>query len=255
MRDRVGIVACATFREAVRDRVLLTVVLFAVAMVLGSRVLAVVSDEMTLKVVQDLSLSGVSILAMLLAMLVGAGSLAREVERRTVYTVLSRDCGRGEFVVGKYVGLVGVTWLCVLGAGVFVALWVMVWGGSVGAPLVAAIVGVLLEVLVLTSVALFLGALSAPAIASVGTLAFYVVAHATEALRDLTAGDRDPGFREGFRILYLVVPNLENVNFLNLTTVERPVPWGDVGLGALSTLCWSAAFLAAAALLFRRRQF
>jgi hypothetical protein len=104
-------------------------------------------------------------------------------------------------------------------------------------------------------VALFLGALANPAIASVGTLAFYLCGHATEALRELTQGDRAPEFGAVFEVLYRVVPNLENVNFINHTTSGRPVDWGALGLGAGTMAIWSAVFLAGAAVLFRRRQF
>ena len=255
MSDRVRAVAGATFREAVRDRVLIVVVLFAVALVLFSRVLGWLSVEDELKMVQDFSLSGISLLALFLAMLIGAGSLAKEVERRTVYTVLTRQCARGEFIVGKFVGLVSVFWLCILGASACLAVWVLAWGGAVGEGIAAAVIGILLEVLVLTSVALFLGSLTAPAIASVGTIAFYFVGHSTEALRELTTDGRDPGFGAVMDVLYRLVPNLENLNFINHTTSAKAVMWGDVGLASVYALVWAAAFLLGAVLLFRRRQF
>jgi ABC-type transport system involved in multi-copper enzyme maturation permease subunit len=255
MRDRVGIVAGATFREAVRDRVLLIVLAFAVAMILGSRVLGWLSVEDELKMVQDWSLSGISLLALLLATLIGAGSIAREVERRTVYTVLSRDCGRGEFVLGKFVGLVAVFWCCIAGMALMLSAWVVICGGHVGAALLAAFAGLMCEVVVLTAVALFLGTLSAPALASSGTIAFYLVAHSTEALRELTENGKNPDFAAAFRVLYHVVPNLENVNFINATTSGKAVAWADLGMGAASVGCWTAVFLAAAIVLFRKRQF
>jgi ABC-type transport system involved in multi-copper enzyme maturation permease subunit len=255
MRDRIGIVAGATFREAVRDRVLLIVLAFAVALILGSRVLGWLSIEDELKMVQDFSLTGIRYLTALLAMLVGAGAIAREVERRTVYTVLSRDCGRGEFLLGKFVGLVGVFWACIAGMSVVLFAWVALWGGSIGAPLFAAIAGLACEAVVVTAVALFLGCLAAPALASSGTLAFLLVAHHTEALRELTANDRNPDFATAYRVLYPVLPNLHNVNFVNATTSGQPVQWGALGLGAVSIACWTLVFLAAAIVLFRRRQF
>ncbi len=255
MNRRATAIALATFREAVRDKLLLLVVVFGVGMVLFSRVLGWLSVEDELKMVQDFSLSGMSLLALFLAMLVGAGSLAREVERHTVYTVLTRTATRTEFILGKFVGLVWVFWLCLLGAGAVLALWVLTWGGSIGAPLVAAMIGLLLETVVLTAVALFLGALSAPAIASVGTFAFYLVGHGTEALRELTAQGRSPDFAAVYSVLYRVLPNLENVNFINATTSGRPVDWESLGLGALYVLLWTAALLAGAVVMFRRRQF
>jgi len=255
MNARATAIALATFREAVRDKLLVLVVVFAIAMVLFSRVLGWLSVEDELKMVQDFSLTGMSLLSLFLAMLVGAGSLAREVERRTVYTVLTRTATRTEFILGKFVGLVWVFWLCLLGAAAVLAVWIAAWGGSVGEAFIAALAGLLLETLVLTAAALFLGALAAPAIASVGTFAFYLVGHGTEALRELTDQGRSPEFAAVFQLLYRVLPNLENVNFINATTSGRPVDWQALGFGGLYTLCWTAGLLAGAIVLFRRRQF
>ena len=255
MRDRVAVVARATFLEAVRDRVLLVAFAFAIGMVLFSRVLGWLSLEDTVKMIQDFSLSGLQLLALLLAMLVGAGSVAREVERRTVYTVLSRDCGRAEFLLGKYGGLVAVSWTCVVAAAVFQCGWLLVWGGSLGEAMAAAVLGILCEVLVLNAAAIFLGALANPAIASVGPLCFYAAGHATEALRDLVRAQAGTGTAAVFEVLYRVIPNLENVNFINHTTSGKPVPWGMLGTGAASMAVWTAVLLGGAAMLFRRRQF
>jgi Cu-processing system permease protein len=255
MRNRVGVVASATFREAVRDRVLLIVLGFAVAFILGSRIVGWLSIEDELKMIQDFSLKGIGIVGLLLAMLIGAGSIAREVERRTVYTVLSRDCARGEFVVGKFVGLVAVLWTCLACMAAILFAWVLVWHGVVGEALFAAVLGLALEAVVLTSVALFLGTLSSPALASAGTLAFYVIGTHTEAMRELTANSRNPDFAGAYRVLYVVLPNLEDVNFINATTSGAPVAWAQLGAGALYVACWSAAFLAGAVVLLRRRQF
>jgi ABC-type transport system involved in multi-copper enzyme maturation permease subunit len=231
------------------------VVVFAIGLVLFSRVLGWLSVEDEVKMVQDFSLTGMSLLSLFLAMLVGANSLAREVERRTVYTVLTRTGTRTEFILGKFAGLVAVFWICLLGAGLVLGLWVMTWGGSVGGALIAAMIGLLLESVVLTAVALFLGTLAAPAIASVGTFAFYLIGHGTEALRELTSDGKNPDFAAVYALLYRVLPNLENVNFINATTSGRPVDWGSLGAGALYVACWTAALLAGAIVLFRRRQF
>jgi len=255
MNARIQAIARATFLEAVRDRVLLIVVLFAVTMVLVSRVLGWLSIEDPLKMVQDFSLSGIQVLGLLLAMLVGASSLAREVERRTVYSVLTRRATRTEFILGKFAGLVLVFWLCQIGATACLAAWLLLWGGTLGVPLLAALIGLMLETVILTAVALFLGSLAAPAIASASTAIFYLAGHRTEALRELSSAGRGHEYGDVFEVLYHVVPNLENVNFINHTTSGVAVNWGDVGLGAVYTVLIAMAFLAGASYLFGRREF
>lgn len=255
MRDRVLVVARATFLEAVRDRVLLVIALFTIAVVLFSRVLGWLSIEDELKMLQDFSLSGMSWLALMLAMLVGAFSIAKEVERRTLYPLLSRDLTRGEFVLGKYFGLVGAIWICLAGSAVALMLWLAVWGGHPTPALFAALLGLLLESLLLVAVALFLGTLTAPAVAAIGTCGFALAAHSTEALRELTMGGRSPDYAGLWVALYRLIPNLEDVNFINATSAGLPVHWAQLGLGGLAVTLWSVVFVGGAIVLFRRREF
>ena len=254
MRDRIAVLAGATLRETLRDRILLVVVAFAVGLVFFSRVLGWLSIEDEIKIVQDFSLTGMSLLSLFLAMLVGAFSLAREVERRTAGTLLSRDLGRSEFILGKFAGLVSVFWLCLLGTAAVLTAWIFLWGGRPGPALAAAVAGLLVEALLLTSVALFLGALVGPMLAALGTFVFYVAGHTTEALRELTADNANPALGQAMGIVYRVLPNLEDVNFINATTSTQAVAWGDLGLGAVACLCWTAVFLMAAMALFRTRE-
>jgi len=254
MRNRVVVLARAAFLEAVRDRVLLVVALFTVGLVLFSRVLGWLSIEDELKMVQDFSLSGMSWLALLLAMLVGAFTIAREVERRTLYPLLSRDVTRGELLLGKYLGLVAATWLCLAGAALALLAWLAVWGGRPSAPLLAALIGLLCEATLLVAVALFFGALTAPAVAAVATCAFALAAHSTEALRELTSGGRGPDLAAVWSLVYRLMPNLEDVNFINATSADLPVHWSQVASGSLAVTLWSAVFLGGAILLFRRRE-
>jgi ABC-type transport system involved in multi-copper enzyme maturation permease subunit len=255
MRDRVVVLARAAFLEAVRDRVLLVVGVFTIGLVLFSRVLGWLSIEDELKMVQDFSLSGMSWLALLLAMLVGAFTIAKEVDRRTVYPVLSRDVTRAEFLLGKYAGLVAATWSCLALAAVALLAWLAVWGGRPSAALLAAVLGLFLESLLLVAAALFFGALTAPTVAAVATCGFALAAHSTEALRELTSDGKRPDYAGVWDAVYRLMPNLEDVNFINATSAGIPVHWSQLGLGACAMALWSAVFLGGAVLLFRRREF
>src|SRR6185503_10846270 len=97
--------------------------------------------------------------------------------------------------------------------------------------------------LLLVAVALFLGTLTAPAVAAVGTCGFALAAHSTEALRELTCDGRSPDFAALWVALYRMIPNLEDVNFINATSAGLPVHWSQLGLGGLAIALWSLFFL------------
>src|SRR5512134_2359088 len=102
---RIAAVACNTFRENIRDKVLYNLILFALIMILSSIALGQLTMGHEEKVIVDLGLSATSIFGTLIAVFIGIGLVYKEIERRTVYALLAKPLHRWEFIVGKYLGL------------------------------------------------------------------------------------------------------------------------------------------------------
>src|ERR1700704_6696215 len=107
MSSRIVHIAFNTFREAVRDRVLYNLIAFALLLSGASILVGEVSIDIERLVVVNLGLTAVSIFGVLLAIFIGIGLVAKEIEKRTLYTGLSRPVRRWEFVIGKFLGLTG----------------------------------------------------------------------------------------------------------------------------------------------------
>src|SRR5919107_5641892 len=121
---RVLTIARNTFREAVRDRVLYNLVVFALLLTGAAVFLGELSAAQEAKIIVDMGLSATLVFGVFIAIFVGVGLVYKEIERRTIYAVFSKPVGRGEFLVGKYLGLC-LTLLVnvlVMGAGVTLAL-------------------------------------------------------------------------------------------------------------------------------------
>src|ERR687890_473343 len=121
---RVLTIARNTFREAVRDRVLYNLVLFVLLLTGGAIFLGELSAAQELKIIVDMGLSAALLFGVFIAIFVGVGLVYKEIERRTIYAIFSKPVGRGEFLVGKYLGLC-LTLLVnvvVMGVGVSLAL-------------------------------------------------------------------------------------------------------------------------------------
>ncbi len=104
-RQRVAAIARNAFREAVRDRVLYNLVVFALLLIAGAIFLGELSGGQEAKILVDLGLSAILLFGVLIAIFVGVGLVYKELERRTLYAILSKPIGRGEFLLGKYLGL------------------------------------------------------------------------------------------------------------------------------------------------------
>jgi len=120
---RIYAIALNTFREAVRDRVLIGVLGFASAVLLFTLALAELSLHQQLRVVQDLGLASISLFSVLVAIFLGASLLYKEIERKTLYVILPKPIRRSEFLLGKYFGicLTAFVFIAIMGA---LQLWV-----------------------------------------------------------------------------------------------------------------------------------
>ena len=94
----------ATFGEAIRRRILVIFLLFAIISIVGSQVFKTFSPGEADKFVVDLGLNSIKWFSMLIAILLGAVMIPQEIERKTLHTVLAKPVGRGQFVLGKFFG-------------------------------------------------------------------------------------------------------------------------------------------------------
>src|SRR6476659_8207142 len=102
----VRVVAVNVFRESVRDRVPYNLVLFALLLIASSYLLGQLTAGQDVKIIKDLGLSATSLFGLFIAIFIGIGLVSKEVERRSIYALLSKPISRPQFVLGKYAGLV-----------------------------------------------------------------------------------------------------------------------------------------------------
>lgn len=141
MFQRMSALAINTFREAVRDRVLLAMVGAAMCMELFSLVIGELSLQQQKRVVFDLGLSTISLFSVIVAVFLGSALLYKEIERKTLYVILPKPLHRHEFLLGKYFGiaLTGFVFIAITGS---IQLWITAgqYGASVPS-LVASLLG------------------------------------------------------------------------------------------------------------------
>ena len=102
----IGIIALNTYRETLRDKILYNLLLFAFVLIGGSVVLGELTIMEHHKIVTDMGLAAINVVGVVIGMFVGIGLVSKEIERRTVYTIMARPITRTQFILGKYAGLI-----------------------------------------------------------------------------------------------------------------------------------------------------
>jgi len=250
----IWVISLNTFREAIRDRVLYLLLVFALILIGTSRLLSLLTVGNEEKIIKDVGLSAISVFGVLTAVFVGVSLVFKEIERRTVYTLLAQPVQRWQFLCGKYVGLLTVLGLNVVLMSAALASILLLRGESV-LPLLPALLLILVELAVITAVALLFSSLTNPILASVWTFAVYVAGHLSwslDLLKDkLPAG---PG-TVLCDVLHFVLPNLDRLDVKAEAVHGLPLPGGFVAAGLLYGMGYAGIVLVLACLAFSRKEF
>jgi Cu-processing system permease protein len=255
---RIGTIAGNAFREAVRDRVLYNLVLFVLLLTAGAIFLGELSGGQEAKIIVDLGLSSMLLFGVFIAIFVGVGLVHKEIERRTIYAILSKPIGRGEFLLGKYLGLC-LTLLVnvfVMGAGVSLALLYVKRGWN---PLVIsiwpAILLIYMELAILTAVALLFSSFSSPSLSALLTFFVFIAGHFSADLKTFSAslGGRAP--RWFFTTLYYLLPNFSNYSLITPAAHGYAPNASVLLLALLYAAIYASVVLAAGTLIFNQRNF
>jgi len=220
---RILAVAQNTFREAVRDKVLYVLLFLAATTVLGSKALGWISIGQDIKIVKDISLAAVSIFGVLIAIFVGTNLVYKEIDKRTIYTIICRPMARYEFILGKYLGMAFLLAVVTAVMTLVTAAYVLTLGGSVDTTFFLAVVLIYWELLLITALAVLLSSLTSPILGAIIVFSAFIVGHATGILIDLPEHFEGTLTEKILAVVYYILPNLSNFNIRAEAANEVPV--------------------------------
>ncbi len=251
-------IARNTFREAVRDRVLYNLIVFALLLIGSAIFIGELSGGQELKIVTDLGLSAMLLFGVFIAIFVGVGLVYKEIERRTLYAILSKPIGREQFLFGKYLGL-NLTLLlnvALMGIGAMLALLYVRHGWDTSLLRIwPAIFLIYVELMIVTAVALLFSSFSSPALSALLTFFVFIIGHFSGDLQALANSANSEPARWLFRALYYLLPNLSHYSVIS-ATAHGIVPGARALLASAAyAIAYIVALLSLASIIFRRRNF
>jgi ABC-type transport system involved in multi-copper enzyme maturation permease subunit len=253
--SRVVHIAANTFREAVRDRVLYNLIAFALLLSGAAILVGQISIDIERLVVVNLGLTAVSLFGVVIAIFIGIGLVSKEIEKRTLYTVLSRPVRRWEFIVGKFFGLAGTLFVNTffMAIGVFAALlYVSHKFQSSDAWILAALFFIVLQFLILCSLTLLFSSFSSPLLSAVFAFSLFVIGSFAEDLRGFARMSHGLTQWLAMAAAYLV-PNFSALNVIGQVAHEQPISGHLIAYNTAYALAYSAMAISGAVLIFERR--
>ncbi len=250
---RILAVARNTFREAVRDKVLYVLLFFAAVTIFGSKALGWISIGQDIKIVKDITLAATSLFGVLIAIFVGTSLVYKEIDKRTLYTIISQPMYRYEFILGKYLGLMGLLAVVVLVMTGTAAAYVLLLGGALEGVYFLAVLLIFSKLLLITAFAILMSSLSSPILGAIIVFSAYVFGHATAVFRQLPPQFDGTMAKRILEIAYYIIPNLSNFDIRAEAANGVPVAGAYIGYVLVYGLAYTVVLLILACVIFEEK--
>lgn len=244
-----------TFREAVRNKVFYLLVFLGILFALGSRIISLLTISDTVKVLKDSGLAAITFFAVLIAIFVGINLVYKEIEKKTIFNILSKPISRNQFIVGKFLGL-ALTLLVALAimALIFLA-FLLLQTGRIDLGILIYLGLLYLELLILTAISLLFSSFSTPILSSIFTISIFLIGHVTWTFNQFRDRLTQPLSKAVAHLFYYLLPNLEKFNVKDAVVMGQAIDGRHVLSCLLYALAYVLAILALAMVIFRRREF
>lgn len=243
------------FREARRNRVTTVVLVFALVLILFSTVSMSLTVATFDRVMTDLGLGSMGIISAFLTIFLASGLVPREIERRTIFMVVAKPVSRTSFILGRYLGNVLTVASITLAMGALFVVQMLTQKAQLHPTHFAAILGLLLQVVLLSAVAFVFAAFASQFATTIASVSLYFLGHLASDLYSMAARSKVEALKWIGKGLYYVIPNLDRLSFIDRATYADPVTAAELVSASVYAVAYSAVMLVIACALFERRDF
>jgi len=243
------------FREARRNRVTVVVGAFAFGLLVASSLLTNLSISTFDRVLTDVGLGIMSIVLVLLAVFLSSGMLSREIERKTLFLIVSKPISRSQFLIARFAGNMLTLAVLLLAMGVLFFIQIGIYGTLFTEAQFVAIGMLFFELLILSSVGFVMSSFSSQMVSATVTIGAYFAGHLGGDIYEMSRKAEEPFLQLLGKAVYYVLPNLSRLNYRVQATYEIPTPMSELLPSILYAVSYSAVLIVLASFIFSRRDF
>lgn len=244
-----------TFREAIRNKILYGIGFFAIAILLFSLVLGELSLYEQERVIRDVGMTFIMIMGIALSIYAGVGLIHREIDRRIIYTILSKPIRRYQFILGRFLGI-ACTLFVELAAmfAVFLGL-LLVRSMSVDATLFQAFWLIYVESLVISAAALMFSTFSSAMLSSLMSAGFVVLGLLYPQIGFYAEREKTIEIAAFMRAAQFILPNLDHFDVSTQVSYALDIPASHVMWSSLHGIAYVIVLLCIASIIMEKRDF
>ncbi len=246
-------VAQTTFRETIRNKVMLHLVGFALAMLALGWVVSNWSLGEPAKVVTDIGLSVTALVGCAIALFSGIVLVWGEVEQRTVLPILAKPLPRWEFVIGKFFGFSTAVILVYVGMNIALSILLVMVGAHITPQVLEAMYLSAWEVILVIALALLFSSFSTPTLSAIFTVTLFVAGRFSGDLLNFIHENPLSDSRSVLQAVYAVIPHLAYFNLRVEAVHSLPIIEGRLLWATVYGVIYCSTLLGVATVVFRGR--
>lgn len=247
--------ALNTFKESARNKMFYLLVFFGIFFALSSKLISFLTLGDTMKVMRDTGLAAINFFCVLIAIFTGINLVYKEIEKKTVFNILSKPVSRDQFIIGKFFGLALTMLVALLSMSVIFFLLVLLNGGGFDLNILLYFFMLYLELLVIVAISLLFSSFSTPILSFIFTVSLYLIGHIMWTFNEFKSMLQSKLWVHLAEVLYYILPNLDKFNIKNDVVLGLPLQAGTILFSILYALVYILALLTLTVLIFRKREF
>ncbi|MEO0185724.1 MAG: ABC transporter permease subunit [candidate division WOR-3 bacterium] len=253
--NRVLAIVENTFKESLRQRIMLLLIIFSILLIFISMFLEPFALGESPKLLRDFGMAVSSLFGILVVIIIGSTLIHKDIEKRTIYTVIAKPVRRSEIILGKFLGLLFLIALLESAMAIIHQIVIFIYEGKFDIHILLNLPFSLIEIMVLLGILLLFSSFSSTTLTSIMGVIFYVIGHASPDLKLFADATKTPALKYIAYGFYYILPNLENFN-LRLELVHKLPIFADQ---TLFSVCYGFIYtiflLYLTALIFEQREF
>lgn len=252
---KIKAIALNTFKEAVRNKIFYLLIFFGIFFSLSSKLISMLTIGDTLKILKDVGFASINFFSVLIAIFTGINLVYKEIEKKTVYFILSKSVDRRDFILGKFLGLALTIFIALIIMTSVFSIFILAFSGTFDPGILLYFIFLFTELLIIISISILFSSFSTPILSSIFTIILYLIGHVTWTFNEFKYKLISPLQKFFAYFIYYLFPNLEKFNIKSALVMDDPISIKIV----FSTLAYGIFYVTAILLIsihiFKRREF
>jgi ABC-type transport system involved in multi-copper enzyme maturation permease subunit len=244
-----------TFKESARNKMFYLLVFFGIIFALSSKLISFLTLGDAMKVLKDTGLAAINFFCVLIAIFTGINLVYKEIEKKTIFNILSKPVSRDQFIIGKFFGLALTMLAALLTMSAIFFLLVFLAGGGFDLKILLYFFMLYLELLIIVAISLLFSSFSTPILSFIFTVSLYLIGQIMWTFNEFKTLLQSKLWIKFAQGLYYILPNLDKFNIKDNVVLGLPLQAGTILFTVLYALVYITALLTVTIIIFRKREF